>query len=326
MKKVKSKARIKNEEYQMFVEEFLKEKADAEQTQNVVREKTYLEKQAEEFSNMQTELLIDDLPVSVGYSSIIGKREYQQDSIAAPVDGQIVYDDKPKFICVLSDGMGGLSGGEIASNVACKTLFDDYYKKVWKRNDVSYYDFFSYESEIINDKILDITDENGESVHAGATLIAVAIDGDDLHFLNIGDSRIFLIREQNIIQLTHDQNYLSVLIEKVNKGEINEQQAMSHPKKEALISYCGIRELKIKEINSKPLKLKTDDIIMMCSDGLYRALSRNEILEAIDNSSEDMNIAAYMLTAAVNDKNYRGQDNTSVILIKNNYIKEERLL
>ena len=74
---------------------------------------------------MQTELLIDDLPVSVGYSSIIGKREYQQDSIAAPGDGQIVYDDKPKFICVLSDGMGGLSGGEIASNVASKTLFDD---------------------------------------------------------------------------------------------------------------------------------------------------------------------------------------------------------
>lgn len=322
MKKVKSKNRIKNEEYQSFVEDFLMK--NQEVLNNPKKEKTFLEKQAEEFSNMPTQLLCDDLPMAIGSSSVIGKREYQQDRLIIPDDSRIVYNEKPKFICILSDGMGGLSSGEKASQIAVDTMFGDYYKKVWKNENVSYSDFFDEESEIINDKVLDITDENGEPVKAGATLIAVAVDEDKLYFLNIGDSRIYLIRDKKIIQLTHDQNYLSVLIDKVNRGEITERQAMAHPKKEALISYCGIKELKIKEMNTAPITLLPDDIIMMCSDGMYRSLTRNEIIDIISNSPEDMNIAAYLLTAAVNDKNYRGQDNTSVILIKNNYIKEER--
>lgn len=90
---------------------------------------------------------------------------------------------------------------------------------------------------------------------------------------------------------------------------------MNHPKREALISYCGIKQLKIKEMNLKPLKLMSGDIILMCSDGLYRLLSRQEIIEILHDSTDDMNLAAYKLTAAATDKNFRGQDNTSVILI-----------
>lgn len=69
-----------------------------------------------------------------------------------------------------------------------------------------------------------LKDENGAPLQAGATLIAAAVDGEELHFLNIGDSRIYLVRDGKMLQLTHDQNYLTRLIEKVRNGEITEQE------------------------------------------------------------------------------------------------------
>lgn len=325
-KKERMERRRKNEEYQEFFNKFSQEEvqiAKENELNNQIEsdipdksaEKTFLEKQAEEFSNIKTELILDDLPVSVGFSSVIGKREYQQDSVKIPNDDKLMYKDKPKFLCVLSDGMGGLSGGEIASNIATDTMFDCYYKKVWKKDNVSYLDFFNDVSEKINQKVLELTDKSGEPMRAGATLIAAAVDNDEMHFLNIGDSRIYLVRNGRMLQLTHDQNYLTTLMSKVESGEITQQQALNHPKREALISYCGIKQLKIKEMNLKPLKLMSGDIILMCSDGLYRLLSRQEIIEILHDSTDDMNLAAYKLTAAATDKNFRGQDNTSVILI-----------
>lgn len=325
-KKERMERRRKNEEYQEFFNKFSQEEvqiAKENELNNQIEseipdkpaEKTFLEKQAEEFSNIKTELILDDLPVSVGFSYVIGKREYQQDSVKIPNDDKLMYKDKPKFLCVLSDGMGGLSGGEIASNIATDTMFDCYYKKVWKKDNVSYLDFFNDVSEKINQKVLELTDKSGEPMRAGATLIAAAVDNDEMHFLNIGDSRIYLVRNGRMLQLTHDQNYLTTLMSKVESGEITQQQALNHPKREALISYCGIKQLKIKEMNLKPLKLMSGDIILMCSDGLYRLLSRQEIIEILHDSTDDMNLAAYKLTAAATDKNFRGQDNTSVILI-----------
>jgi serine/threonine protein phosphatase PrpC len=338
----KEERRKKNKEYLKFTEEYFKENKDVHSVSDISKQKTVLlfddsdtdnknkfsfdskqilnseEHKNYDYCNLKTEIFLDDMPVSIGSSSVIGKREYQQDSLKVPDEDQLLVNGKPKFVCVLSDGMGGLSGGELASNTVTKTFFDDYYSNVWNSNDISYMNFFSKESDIINEKVLDLSDENGNSIHAGATLIAVAVDDDNMHFLNIGDSRIFLIRKNKILQLTHDQNYLSVLMEKVANGEITVEEAITHPKREALVSYCGIKSLKIKEINLNPVKIKSDDVILMCSDGLYRLINEQEMVDIVYEAYNDMNLAAYKLTAAANNKNSRSQDNTSVILIKIN--------
>ena len=147
------------------------------------------------------------------------------------------------------------------------------------------------------------------------TLTPVSIGGDKGEQLSPYADYVFS-RDGKMLQLTHDQNYLTRLMEKVRSGEITEQEALSHPKREALISYCGIRELSMVEINLQPLQLKSGDVIVLCSDGLYRLLSRQEMIDVLQETAEDMNLAAFKLTAAATDKNFRGQDNTSVILIK----------
>lgn len=269
--------------------------------------------------DIKTEILMENAPAQIGASSVIGKRKSQQDSVIYPDEKSMFIDDKSHFICALSDGMGGLSGGERASKIAVSVIFEDFYKIFGKgESKISYERFFDYASDKINDMVLNLTDEQGNPIRSGATLVSVIVDDNDLYYLNIGDSRIYLFRDGELSQLTKDQNYLSILMEKVADGEITEDQAYTHPKKEALISYCGIKELTHKEMNDRPLKLKTNDVIMLCSDGLYRLMSKEEIGTVLSESSGDMNMAAYRLTAAVNTKNYRGQDNTSVILIKIN--------
>ncbi len=345
--------RRKNEEYLAFAEEFMKNSENAAASQqNQVQPKSSVSnvktvmmfdgeanpqpqagaqaatvqgaeqpKQRVKSSSIfdqKTELFFDDLPVLIGASSVIGRREYQQDSIIVPKDEQIMQGEKPKFICVLSDGMGGLTGGEIASKLATERLFGEFYKTVWKEDKPSYLEFFSKTANVINEEILALEDDEGNPMRAGATLIAVIVDGNEMHFVNIGDSRIYLMRDGKMWQLTHDQNFLSVLMEKVKTGEMDREEALTHPKKEALISYCGIKELKLKEINIKPVEMKQDDVIMLCSDGLYRLVSEDEMVDILTNTSGDMNLAAYKLITAANNKNHRGQDNTSVILIKFN--------
>ena len=266
--------------------------------------------------SMKTEIFFDDLPVSVAMASVIGKRPSQQDSVIIPDYKKMTCNDKAQFICILSDGMGGLSGGELASQTVTQNMFRDYYANIWGKENPPYFDFLNREADVVNEKVLELCDDSGNPLNAGATVVAVIVDGYEIHFLNIGDSRIYLIREGSIYQITHDQNYYSVLMEKVKNEEITLEEANTHPKKEALVSYCGIKQLKIKEINIKPVKMELGDTILMCSDGLYRSLSDGEMCSIVSETKGDMNIAAYKLTAAALDKNYRGQDNTSVVLIK----------
>lgn len=266
----------------------------------------------------KTEMFVE-APVEVGASSVIGQRKNQEDCIKTPENGKMIAPDGTvKFICVLSDGMGGLSGGEVASKIATENLFADYYQLMWQAKTEPYMQFFDRESGVINDQILALKDSDGVPLRAGATLIAVAVEGNEMHFLNIGDSRIYLIRAGKMLQLTHDQNYYSVLKEKVLAGEITEEEANTHPKREALVSYLGIDDLKIKEINLKPVEMQRGDVVLMCSDGLYRLLSEDEITQIVSERLGNINTAAFRLTEVATNKNYRGQDNTSVILIKFN--------
>lgn len=331
-KKEREKERAKALKYMEFVSDYLSKHENQQMKETVSEMKTQIVDENDIASNNQeiqipvkismdvkTEILLEDAPAQIGASSVIGKRASQQDSIIFPSEKNMFVEGISHFVCALSDGMGGLSGGEKASKIAANVIFEDFYR-VYKNNvkNLSYQDFFDYESDKINEYILSLTDSQGNPIRSGATLISTIIDNKNLYYLNIGDSRIYLLRNNSLLQLTKDQNYYSKLLLKVHEGEITLEQANSHPKKEALISYCGIDDLTLKEINVKPVTLETNDVIMLCSDGLYRIMSNAEIISIINDSFGDMNLAAYRLTAAATNKNYRGQDNTSVILIKIN--------
>ena len=245
--------------------------------------------------------------IMVGTSSIIGHRKMQQDTIF----GQF---DENGGIGIVCDGMGGLEGGEKASALAARTLAEDYFNSVPISNVPA---FFRREGQKIDGIVSRLTDERGNDMDAGTTMVAAIIQDDILHFLSIGDSRIFFIRNDAIQPLNELHNYRLTMDRMMKEGSMSMAEYKKKGKQaEALISFLGMGDMALMDI--KTIQLKDQDRILLCSDGLDRALSEDVILEVLNYHKFDMQMAAQALTDEASRRSKRGQDNTSVVLIQYN--------
>lgn len=262
--------------------------------------------------DMITTIMLEDSisTISVGMSSVIGTRKEQQDTIKADDDYAIM--ENGKFIAVLCDGMGGLSGGKQASEV-CATHIQDSFHAEECEEDIS--QFFRRVIVEGDRKVSELRNESGEPLGAGSTMVCIVIKEDELHWSSVGDSHIYLIRGNQIRCITRDHNYSMLLEEKVKMGEITQQEAETHPKREALISYMGMGGVKYVDINATPFKLINEDYIVLCSDGLYRTVSEEDIKNIVQGIGEAED-AAECLTEYAMRAHKMNQDNTSVVVIQ----------
>ena len=252
--------------------------------------------------------------IQIGISSKKGTRKYQQDSVVA-MDRKTMSDLQfKKSIAILCDGMGGMEGGELASAVTAKTLYEDY----CKANPSNIPSFFRNEVRKLDDIVSNLRDNNNRIMDSGSTLVCAVVENGMFNWLSVGDSRIYILRKNEMVQITTDHNYYYVLKNKVKEGVISAAEAENDPRKEALISYIGIGKESEIGLNEKPFQLVDGDIILLCSDGLYKTLSDGEIAEIIFRYCGDVEKAAEELTETAVTKKRKGQDNTSVALIRYN--------
>lgn len=242
----------------------------------------------------------------------IGTRKYQQDSLAIPSFD--LFKSCKKNICVLSDGMGGLEGGEKASQICAETVITDFYAN----SDVSPTAFLSEEIYKIDKLVSSLCDDNGNSIDSGATFIATIFEEEKLYWASVGDSRIYLIRGNAITAFNEDHNYYKKLKERVQKGEITQLIADNDKSKDALISYIGINGVELIDMNDEAFIMQDGDIILLCSDGLYKSISEDAIVLIVNEFRNNIPLAAKMLTYTAVDNRPQGQDNTTVILVKYN--------
>ena len=258
---------------------------------------------------LKTMLIDETYNVKIGKSSVIGSRPSQQDTIVA--DDDYAFTKNGKGIAVLCDGMGGLAGGEKASMTCATTIYENFHLC----NGIDIREFYK---RVIHQADMDVKilkDEKGNPLNAGTTMVSVVLSEDNLYWASVGDSRIYIIRDSNIVCITTDHNYLMILNKMVERGEISLSTAVNHSQKEALVSFIGMGGVRFIDRNVKPFKLMPGDIIVMCSDGLYRTLSEDEIKKIACSEIESPQRAADSLTAAAINKNKRNQDNTSVIVV-----------
>ena len=253
--------------------------------------------------------------IQIGLSSVIGTRKYQQDAVVATNKAFLNKNNFKKGIVVLCDGMGGMNGGEIASALTTKTIYEDYLKN--KPSDIP--KFLKEEVKKVDSLVYELKDEKNQPMGSGSTLICIVLDNGNLFWVSVGDSRIYIIRNNEMVQVTEDHNYFSVLRKKAESGLISAEEAANDPKAEALISFIGIGKESPVDNNEQPFPLLDGDIILLCSDGLYKTLPDEEILRVIQRYSDNVENAAKMLTKTVLDKQKRGQDNTTVAVVK--YLK-----
>lgn len=247
--------------------------------------------------------------VLVGTSSVIGRRDSQQDALA--VSDNIQHAFKNKWLAVLCDGMGGMNGGEQASVLCVKRMLE-----AFDKNDKPIPEFYRNNVVDIDRAVASLQDENGDYLGAGSTLVSVVIDGNHLYWCSVGDSHIYIIRNNEMALVNTEHNYMLELLKRVEQGEITLEEANKDKSKDALISYMGIGAISLMDIIEKPFQLAKGDYIVLSSDGLYRSVSDEEIFNIVKQNGFDMQKAAEQLTECALSKNNPYQDNTSVITIR----------
>lgn len=232
----------------------------------------------------------------------IGSREDQQDyfSFSDVFNNDEFYDIG--VIAVIADGMGGLENGRQASHIATNTFLDAY-----KANPEGL--------ESIPERLVYSVHQANAAVQnlegAGTTMCVAVVQDNFLHTLSVGDSRIYLYRNDTLTKINTEHKYENVLNERVIKGEISLAAAINDPHISALTSYVGIAQLE--EIDLKePIRLNQGDTILLCTDGLYRALTDDEIRFVIRDFRND---ACEMLVDKAISKNLVNQDNTTAIIL-----------
>lgn len=236
-----------------------------------------------------------------------GTREYQQDAGAVEAEGNVA-------AAVLCDGMGGLSGGERASNLAIDCFFRDL-KEQWQPSDIPA--FLQQEARCLDQEVHSLTDGNGTRLNAGTTIVCVLVIDSHLYWLSVGDSRIYLLRNGQLKCLTAAHNYKTMLQQRLEAGQIDMNYYNEEIRQgEALTSYLGMGGLAMTDVNTTPFLLQEEDILVLCSDGLYKTLSDEQIQALVEESGGNLKLAGERLMDTARRWGVRGRDNTTVILLK----------
>ena len=205
---------------------------------------------------------------------------------------------------VVADGMGGHTAGDFASRYGVSVMVEAI-KKDENFNPI----------KIIRDGVAAANREVHEAslrdesmAGMGTTLVACSIADNYLYVANVGDSRLYVIDENGIEQITQDH---SLIAEMVRLGEINEEDAKHHPDKNIITRAIGTEETV--QIDFFDLELKPGTVVMMCSDGLYNMVENDEIFRLVREAleDEDANPAQVFVDAANNNG---GKDNVAVII------------
>ncbi|MDU5806217.1 MAG: Stp1/IreP family PP2C-type Ser/Thr phosphatase [Peptoniphilus harei] len=217
------------------------------------------------------------------------------------------YVNESENLYVLADGMGGHLAGERASKMATEIIGQDF---AGEREVTSIDDAIEILSSSIRDankKIYESSQENEDYRGMGTTLSSGLILDDVLIYSNIGDSRIYRINEE-MEQITQDDSFVNYLIE---IGEITEEEAKNHPKKNVLTKAMGTTS--DIEVIVNTLNIKDKDVLLFCSDGLTNMVPDEEIFKIVkENSPEEAR--DMLLDLALKNG---GMDNITFILVFN---------
>lgn len=244
--------------------------------------------------------------------SSVGNRNYQQDALYVSDSKILAANKKTRLLAVVCDGMGGMADGGKASRTGIQMMVQGF-KNIEKAPQVNIPAFFQQGIYAIDQVISSFPKENGRG--SGTTMVACIVEDNKLYWASVGDSRIYIIRNHQMQQVTRDHNYWLRLQEKMAAGQMTMEEAMAQRHKEALISYLGMGNVSLMDINTEPFTMQYGDMIMLCSDGITKTLPDAQIKKIILADEVKPAQKAEALVEAATHANSHSQDNTSVVLV-----------
>lgn len=236
------------------------------------------------------------------YQTDPGKvRDHNEDSVT------IVKNQRGEYLLAVADGMGGHRAGEIASSIVIGNI-GTHFKAMGKIGTKE--DAVRWLKDAVSEANVEIykyTAEHPESEGMGTTIVTAILTDDFLLFGNLGDSRGYVLKGGKLHQITTDHTLVNLL---VKSGELTEEEAEHHPRKNVLMKALGANT----KVEMDIIDVETDvDGILLCSDGLTNMLDHDQIEKVLN---EDLEIEKMVQKLIYKSNNRGGNDNISIAYLK----------
>lgn len=225
-------------------------------------------------------------------------------------EDNLIVEESDRFnLYAVADGMGGHKAGEVASTIAMDTI-REIFKKSYNQHDFKAPSFIIQSIEAANEKIRQEALKKEECAGMGTTITMAVVDLslNTAYIGNVGDSRAYIIKKDEIIQITEDHTYVHELLK---DGKISIEEAKHHPKRNVITRAVGSEEYVHADIFE--IELFDIDVILLCTDGLTTHLSDDKILSII--REYDSSESVQRLIKLANDNG--GTDNITIIIVDN---------
>lgn len=249
-----------------------------------------------------------------GNAQHIGNRSSQQDSFGFGDPDEEEFLAHAGFVAVVCDGMGGMEHGDVASRTAVRAFLEAYHRKTPSETIPAALERSVREA---NERVVAMAHELGAAESVGTTLVAaVLVDVGTrkkaMYFISVGDSGLFHITDGHIQTVNRPHVFANLLDNAVSRGAMSKEQAAMHPERESLTSFIGVDVLEEIDRNSDPWPLSDGDSILLASDGLFKTLSTEQILESLRGHPQEWPEA---LVARTLEQRYEFQDNVTVLSV-----------
>ncbi len=224
------------------------------------------------------------------------------------------------LLCIVCDGMGGANGGKIASTLADSTFLKHVKKKLSDYDGQNQLRFNGEDAEIekalkkaaanANSAVFRQATKDKELSGMGTTLVSALILDDTLYVTHVGDSRLYYVYPDKMVQITRDHSYVQTLID---LGQITPEEASSNPHKNIITKAIGTQKKIEPDIIFKNLSEDKPSYLLLCSDGLTNFVN-DVAIHSIILESETVEDACNALIDKANENG--GGDNITAVLIK----------
>lgn len=230
--------------------------------------------------------------------SYIGRRSNNEDSIGRtiPRDPQVLQDKGRLYL--VCDGMGGTSGGEVASQLAVETIMSAYYAAEGDGETC-----LRRAIRAASAAIAARADEEPALAEMGSTVIALVVFSDRYVYAHVGDSRAYLLRDGVLRRLTRDHLHI------LDELGVSEEEAETHPHKNVLSRALGY--LDASEPASGIIRSLPGDRLLLSSDGLSDAVTAAELQAGLEQSTPELAVELLLQAAARND----AHDNSTALVV-----------
>ena len=230
------------------------------------------------------------------------KRPHNEDNMAyvIPKDPEVMA--KKGALFIVADGMGGHAAGEVASEIAVDTVSNVYYQDDSEDVRVALLRAIKRANALIYQRAA----ENMLRSGMGTTCVAAGLRGGIAYIANVGDSRAYLIRAGQAIQISQDHSWVA---EQVRAGLLTEDQARSHAQRNVITRCLGTQP--DVEVDVFPVELQENDTLVLCTDGLSGLISDEELRTIVGQHQPQESV--YLLVERANENG--GPDNITAIVV-----------